>query len=107
MSVSGYCIKLKKKVKMENFKVYKTERGSYMVRDESKKNCPSVVTAFVSEADAKKLAGSNKITTWKTDPKKKKVRADAQKKKKERKEKKKEMEKEKKRKEKEKAKKKK
>lgn len=106
MVLTAYCVKLKKKVKIQDFKIYSMGGNKYMVRGESSE-CPSVVTTFVSFENAQKLTGSSKFPKWKQSEKKKKETAARKKRKAERKLKKKEAEKEKKRKERERAKKKK
>ena len=105
MVLTAYCVKLKKKVPLDDYKVYSMGKNRYMVRGESSK-CPSVVTTFVSFEDAQKLTGSSKFPKWVVSPAKQKEKNAAKKRKMARKEKKKEVEKEKKRKEKERAKKK-
>jgi len=106
MVLTAYCVKLKKKVPIQDFKIYSMGGNKYMVRGESSK-CPSVVTTFVSFETAQKLTGSSKFPKWKVSEKKKKETAARKKRKQARKEKKKEAEKAKKRRERERAKKKK
>lgn len=90
--VKAYCVKLKKMVEMQDFKVYSMGGNKYMVRGESK-GCPSVVTTFVNFETAQKLTGSSKFPKWVVSNKKKKEKAAAKKRKQERKEKKKQAEK--------------
>lgn len=106
MSLTAYCVKLRKKVKIQDFKIYSVGGNKYMVRGESAQ-CPSVVTTFVNFETAQKLTGSSKFPEWKQSNKKKKESEAKKKRKAERKLKKKEQEKAKKLREKERAKKKK
>jgi hypothetical protein len=99
MVLTAYCVKLKKKVSIDDYKIYSMGGNKYMVRGESSK-CPSTVTTFVSFETAQKLTGSSKFPKWVVSDKKKKEAAAKKKKKSLRKEKKKEAEKSKKLKEK-------
>lgn len=92
MVLTAYCVKLKKKVPIDDYKVYAMGGNKYMVRGESSK-CPSTVTTFVSYETAQKLTGSSKFPKWVVSDKKKKEAAAKKKKKALRKEKKKETEK--------------
>ena len=95
MVLTAYCVKLKKKVKIQDFKVYSMGKNKYMVRGESAE-CPSVVTTFVNFETAQKLTGSSKFPKWVVSEKKKKEAAAKKKRKTERRERKKEAEKKKK-----------
>ena len=88
MVLTAYCVKLKKKVPIQDFKIYSMGGNKYMVRGESDK-CPSVVTTFVSFETAQQLTGSSKFPKWKVSEKKKKEAAAKKKRKVARKEKKK------------------
>lgn len=104
MVLTAYCVKLRKKVPIDDYKIYSVGKNRYMLRGSSSK-CPSEVTTFVNFETAQKLTGSSKFPFWKVDPASKKKKELAKKKKQERKETKKLKEKEKKLKEKERAKK--
>ena len=92
MVLTAYCLKLKKKVPIDEYKIYTTGVNKYMVRGESSK-CPSIVTTFVNFETAQKLTGSSKFPKWVVSDKKKKEAVEKKKRKTLRKEKKKEKEK--------------
>ena len=71
MVLTAYCVKLRKKVPIDDYKIYSVGKNRYMLRGSSSK-CPSEVTTFVNFETAQKLTGSSKFPEWKVDPSTKK-----------------------------------